>query len=228
MIAANPVAVVDHLLPQRPAKRERVHHQPAMPWRDVPDFVATKIRADTPSSTRSLLEFIILTAARSGEARAAQWDEVDFEARVWTVPASRMKTKVTHRVPLTDRAVEILTAQRNKHPKASLVFPAPRGGVLSDMALTAFLRRHKAKSSDNSRFATAHGFRSSFRDWAAETGYSRELAERALAHTVASKVEAAYNRTDLLEQRRAMMETWTQHVCGCNEDSKIVRLRAPA
>jgi integrase len=226
LVSANPVAVVDHLLPQRPAKRERVRHQPAMPWRDVADFVRATIRAETASSTRSLLEFIILTAARSGEARAAQWDELDLEARIWTVPATRMKTKITHRVPLSDRAVEILAAQRKEHPKAKLVFPAPRGSVLSDMALTAFLRRHKAKSSDVARFATAHGFRSSFRDWASENGYSRELAERALAHTVANKVEAAYNRTDLLEQRRAMMAAWSVYVEEGASTAKVIPIRS--
>ena len=224
LVAANPVAVVDHLLPQRPPKWERVRHHPAMPWRDLPDFVATTLRAGKSSSTRSLLEFIILTAARSGEARAMQGDEVDLEARVWTVPASRMKTKVAHRVPLSDRAVEILATQRKEHPDAKLVFPAPRGGVLSDMTLTAFLRRHKVGSGDNGRFATTHGFRSSFRDWAAENGYSRELAERALAHSIASKVEAAYNRTDLLEQRRAMMAAWAASVVGADERQNVASI----
>jgi integrase len=227
LVAANPVAVVDHLLPQRPPKRERVRHHPAMPWRSVPAFVSA-LRGGKPSSTRALLEFIILTAARSGEARAMQWNEVDEQARLWTVPASRMKTKVQHRLPLPERALDILKAQRKLHPGGTLVFPAPRGGVLSDMALTAFLRRHKAESSDIGRFATVHGFRSSFRDWAAESGYSREVAERALAHAVANKVEAAYNRTDLIEQRRPMMERWAAHVCGGKRQSNIVKLRARA
>jgi integrase len=227
LVAANPVTVVDHLLPQRPPKRERVRHHPAMPWRSVPAFVSA-LRRGKPSSTRALLEFIVLTAARSGEARAMQWNEVDEQARLWTVPASRMKTKLQHRVPLPERALDILKAQRKLHPRGTLVFPAPRGGVLSDMALTAFLRRHKAESSDIGRFATVHGFRSSFRDWAAESGYSREVAERALAHAVANKVEAAYNRTDLLEQRRPMMERWTAHVCGGKRQSNIVKLRARA
>ncbi len=123
----------------------------------------------------------------------------------------RMKAKVVHRVPLSERAVEILTAQRALHPDAELVFPAPRGGVLSDMVLTAFLRDQKAQSSDKGRIATAHGFRSSFRDWASENGYPRDLAERRLAHTISNQAEAAYHRTDLLEQRRPMMEAWAQH-----------------
>jgi len=213
-VQGNPVDVVDHLLPQQPGKRERTQHQPAMPWRDIPDFVARVLRSGPSNVSRALLEFVILTAARSGEARAMLWDEVDMEARVWTIPASRMKARVVHRVPLSDRAVEILKAQRKLHPEADLVFPAPRGGVLSDMVLTKFLRDHKAKSSDKGRAATAHGFRSSFRDWSSENGYPRDLAERALAHTIANQAEAAYHRTDLLEQRRAMMDAWATYVCG--------------
>jgi integrase len=154
------------------------------------------------------------------------WDEIDFDARIWTVPATRMKTKMAHRVPLSDRAIEVLAAQRATHGGDNLVFPAPRGGVLSDMALTAFLRRNKVRSGDAQRFATAHGFRSSFRDWAAEGGYSREIAERALAHTVTSKVEAAYNRTDLLEQRRAMMAAWSTFVAGDVSAPKVVPIRS--
>ena len=140
------------------------------------------------------------------------WDEVDLVAGVWSIPAARMKMKQIHRVPLSDRALAILDEQKGKH--ASLVFPAPRGGLLSDMALTSFLRRHEAVSGTVNRVATAHGFRSSFRDWASENEYPRDLAERALAHSVANKTEAAYHRTDLLEQRRPMMQSWSDHVTG--------------
>ena len=125
-----------------------------------------------------------------------------------------MKAKVAHRVPLSQRALEILSAQRALHPETDLVFPSVRGLVLSDMVLTKFLRDHKAPSSEPGRIATAHGFRSSFRDWASESGYPRDLAERALAHQVKNQVEAAYHRTDLLEQRRAMMEAWSAHAEG--------------
>ena len=205
---------MDHLLPQQPGKRERTTHQPSMPWRDIPEFVRSTLHRGPYNVSRALLEFVILTAARSGEARAMTWDEVDFDARVWTVPASRMKAKVVHRVPLSQRALEILSAQRARYPETDLVFPSVRGLVLSDMVLTKFLRDHKAPSSEPGRVATAHGFRSSFRDWASENGYPRDLAERALAHTVKNQVEAAYHRTDLLEQRRAMMEAWSAHVEG--------------
>jgi integrase len=227
-VKANPVDVVDHLLPQQPGKRERVRHQPSMAWRDIPAFVQKVLHASASNVTRALLEFVILTAARSGEARAMMWDEVDIEAKVWTVPASRMKAKVAHRVPLSERAVEILKAQRQKHPESELVFPAPRGAVLSDMVLTGFLRDQKAQSGDKDRVATAHGFRSSFRDWASENGYPRDLAERALAHTIQNQVEAAYHRTDLLEQRRTMMEAWARHVGGFAAASSVVPLRGRA
>jgi integrase len=214
MIKSNPVDVVDHLLPQQPGKRTRSQHQPSMPWRDIPAFVEGALKAGRSNVTRALLEFVILTAARSGETRFKTWDEVDLDSKVWTVPADRMKAKAIHRVPLSSRAIEILEAQRELHPDTDLVFAAPRGGVLSDMVLTKFLRDHNAPSSDKGRVATAHGFRSSFRDWASENGYPRDLAERALAHTIANQAEAAYHRTDLLEQRRAMMEAWAEHMCG--------------
>jgi integrase len=227
-VKSNPVDVVDHLLPPQPGKRERVQHQPSMPWRDIPAFVQGVLHANASNVTRALLEFVILTAARSGEARAMTWDEVDLHAKVWTVPASRMKAKVDHRVPLSERGIEILKAQRALHPDVDLVFPAPRGGVLSDMVLTGFLRDQKAQSGDKGRVATAHGFRSSFRDWASENGYPRDLAERALAHTIQNQAEAAYHRTDLLEQRRAMMEAWAQHVGGFSATSSVLLLRGRA
>ncbi|WP_303809343.1 site-specific integrase [Sandarakinorhabdus limnophila] len=213
-VTGNPVDVVDHLLPKQQGKRVRVQHHPAMPWRDVPAFVGSALRGGRPNSSGPLLEFVILTAARSGEARFMTWDEVDPKEKVWTVPANRMKAQVVHRVPLSDRVVAILTQQRMTYPEADLVFPAPRGGVFSDMALTKFLRDRNAVSSEKGRAATAHGFRSSFRDWASENGYQRDIAERALAHTISNQAEAAYHRTDLLEQRRMMMEAWALHCAG--------------
>ena len=211
---ANPVDVVNHLLPQQPGKSTRTEHQPAMPWREIPRFVTENLRgAIRYDVTRAMLEMLILTAVRSGEIRGMRWPEVDLAGAIWTIPADRMKTKQAHRVPLSDRAVEILKQQLGMHE--DLVFPSPRDKVeLSDMVLTAFLRRVKAVSDTPGRVATAHGFRSSFRDWCSEQGYSRDLAERALAHTVANKVEAAYHRTDLLELRRPMMEVWSVFCSG--------------
>jgi hypothetical protein len=130
------------------------------------------------------------------------------------VPAHRMKAKTVHRVPLSARAVELLGKRREAAKHAELVFPSPRGAILTDMALTKFLRTHKAVSDTLGRVATTHGFRSSFRDWASEAGVQRDVAERALAHTIQNSVEAAYHRTDLLEQRRAVMEAWAAHLTG--------------
>ena len=205
---SNPVDVVTHLLPQQPGKAVRTQHHPALPWAKIPAFVQkhlrTKGRVDV---TRQLLEFVILTACRSGEARGMTWSEVDWKNAVWTVPAGRMKAKLPHRVPLSPRVMEILEEQRYQHE--ILVFPSIRDRVeLSDMAITALLRRLKVESDVPGRVATAHGFRSSFRDWCSEHGYSRDLAERSLAHTIKDKVEAAYHRTDLLEQRRDLMNAW--------------------
>lgn len=210
VVSANPVAVVDHILPKQNAKPE---HQPAMPWKDAPKFVAKHIRPrEVHDTVRAALEVLILTATRSGEIRGATWDEIDLDAGVWTVPAARMKMKEHHRVALSSQAVATLTALKAAGLHESLVFPSPRGKVLSDMTLTAFLRRAKAASDTPGRVATAHGFRSSFRDWASERGYARDLAERALAHAVSNKVEAAYHRTDLLEQRRPLMQAWADHL----------------
>lgn len=141
-----------------------------------------------------------------------RWEELDLNAATWTIPADRMKTQVTHRVPLSLQAITILEKVQGLHNE--WVFPSPRKQVpLTDMTMTSLLRRLDAKSTTLGRIATAHGFRSSFRDWCSEQGYARDLAERALAHTVQNKVEAAY-RTDLLDQRRPMMDAWAQFVSG--------------
>ncbi|MBC3884121.1 tyrosine-type recombinase/integrase [Undibacterium griseum] len=209
---SNPVDVVARLLPQQPGKSVRTQHQPAMPWKEMPAFVKTVLHTEGQYDvTRPMLEFLILTAARSGEVRGMTWAEVDLENAIWTIPAERMKAQLQHRVPLSERSVAILRNQRGRHKQ--LVFPSPRDQKeLSDMTLTSFLRRAEAKSDTAGRFATAHGFRSSFRDWCSEQGYPRDLAERSLAHMVQNKVEAAYHRTDLLEQRRPLMEAWSRFI----------------
>ena len=207
---SNPVDVVGHLLPLQPGKTVRTQHQPAMPWQDIPSFV-TKHLHHPHDVTIAALEFLILTAARSGEVRGAMWSEFDLKTAIWTLPAERMKAKQAHRIPLSKQALRLLKKQHGLHE--ALVFPSIRDQKeLSDMTLTAFLRRVKAVSDVPSRTATAHGFRSSFRDWCSEKGYSRDLAERALAHTVQNKVEAAYHRTDLLEQRRPLMQAWAAFI----------------
>ncbi len=213
---SNPVDVVAHLLPPLPSKAIRQAHQPAMDWRLIPLFIQEHIRNHGPYEvTPKLLEFLILTACRSGEVRGMRWEEVDLQNQIWTIPASRMKAKISHRVALSNRCIEILLSQQRIHDE--LVFPSPRKMViLSDMVMTSYLRKRNIQSTTPGRIATAHGFRSSFRDWCSEHGYTRDLAERALAHTISNQVEAAYHRTDLLEQRRPMMEAWSAHCSSEN------------
>lgn len=202
----NPVDAVDMLL----AKRETVTvHHPAIPWPDVWRFVQDKLSMRPRTGARACLLFLILTAVRSGEARGARWDEMDFENKVWTIPAERMKRAREHRVPLSDAAVNLLEEQREYGLHDELVFPSARGNAeLSDMALLNILRKANVKSDVSGRVATVHGFRSSFRNWAADSEYSTEIAERALAHNIGNAVQAAYERTDRLSARVAMMEAW--------------------
>jgi len=210
--SANPVDVVDHLLPQQVSASIRTEHQPAMPWKVIPLYIASRVYTeDRYNVTRGLLLFVILTACRSGEARAMEWNEVDFKRKIWTIPPDRMKGGLRHRIPLSTQAIELLEQMRGLHE--ILVFPSPRKQtVLSDMVLTSFLRKTKAISDTQGRLAVAHGFRSSFRDWCSEQRYPHDLAERALAHTIRNKSEAAYHRTDLLNERRPMMQAWEDYV----------------
>lgn len=178
-----------------------VHHA-AMDFDDVPPFL-NQLRSREGLS-RLALEALLLTAARSGEIRGATWDELDLERRLWTIPGERMKAGRDHVVPLSEVAVEAFArASAYRRAGSNLVFPGlVRGKPLSDMAFTKLLR-------DLGLMVTAHGFRSSFRDWCAErTSFAPEVAEMALAHAVASKVEAAYRRGNLLEKRRELMEAW--------------------
>lgn len=189
---------LDKLLPA-PTKIARVTHHPALAIDAVPGFFAA-LRLRRGTSARAL-EFLVLTAARSGEVRGARWPEIDTDAAVWTVPAERMKAHKEHRVPLSPQALELLR-ELPRIKDNDLVFPAPRGGMLSDMSLTAVTRRMELK-------AVPHGMRSTFRDWAAErTDFPHAVAEMALAHTIGNAVEAAYRRGDLFAKRAAMMAAW--------------------
>jgi integrase len=178
--------------------------------------------------TPRALEFVILTACRSGEALGATWGEFDFQARTWTIPPGRMKAEKEHVIPLSDSAIALLEAL----PRIAgndLVFPAPRGGRLTDMALTALIRRMHAAAlksngrgyvdpKQNCRTVTTHGFRSSFRDWAGEsTNYPREVCEHALAHLLADQSEAAYQRGPLLAKRARMMADWSRFCDAVND-----------
>lgn len=200
----NPVDAAVELLPKQ---RDGAKHHDAMPYGEVPAFI-TALDAAAETSARLALRFLILTAARSGEVRGALWHEIDMQSSTWTVPAERMKAGREHRVPLSAQAIAVLkrAAERFGQQPDSFVFPGQREGApLSDMALTKLLRDMKVD-------AVPHGFRSSFRDWCAERHVPTELAERALAHTVKGKTEAAYHRTDQLEQRRPVMQQWGDFV----------------
>jgi len=190
---------LDKLLPA-PSKVQKVKHYNALPFKEVPSFM--QALAQRKGIAARALEFAILCASRSGEVRGAVWTEVDLVKKVWTIPAERMKAGKEHRVPLTESAIRILKEQSKLPSRSDYVFEAPNGGQLSDMTLSAVLRRMNVD-------AVPHGFRSTFRDWAGEvTHFPRELAEQALAHTIENKVEAAYRRGDALEKRREMMEAW--------------------
>lgn len=211
-ISADPLSHVNALLPRQPTRRERVRHFPALSWSKVPDFIATTLRSDEDNIHHIMLELVILTACRSGEIRKMRWEDIDLEERTFTIPASRMKARVSHRVPLTPRVSQLLEVQRNRSSlRQGLVFRSRAGTPVTDMALTNILRENRVSSDTKGRFATTHGFRSSFRDWASENGHSNDLADRTLAHSLRSVVEAAYHRTDLLEQRRNLMLQWENH-----------------
>ncbi len=194
---------LDNLLAPR-AKVQKVEHHAALDYREVGAFM-TELRVMEGLGARAL-EFAILTATRSGEVRGAVWSEFDMGAAVWTIPANRMKAGKELRVPLSPDALKLLNAL----PRISgtdLVFPSSKNTQLSDMTLTAVLRRM-------GRDVTAHGFRSSFRDWAGETtAYAREVIEHALAHQLTDKAEAAYARGSLFDKRRRLMADWAKH-CG--------------
>jgi integrase len=198
----NPARWRGHLqmLLQSPGKVQKIEHHPALPYMEIGAFLIL-LRQQEGIAARAL-EFAILTAARSGEVRGAIWEEIDLDAALWVIPAERMKAKKEHRVTLNEGAIAILEAIP-KEKRAGLVFPNNKGEKFSDMTMTALLRRMKRSD------ITAHGFRSTFRDWAAEcTNYPREVAEMALAHTIESKVEAAYRRGDLFAKRVRMMRDW--------------------
>jgi integrase len=194
---------LDQLLPRK-GKIHKVRHQPAMPYQAVPGFMA-ELREQTSTSARAL-EFTVLATVRTSEAIGATWPEIDCAAKIWTIPARRIKAERDHRVPLSDRALVILDALPREEGNDHLFIGARKGKGLSDMAMLELLRGMAGNG------YTVHGFRSSFRDWCAEqTSYPRELAEVALAHALRDKTEAAYQRGDLLEKRRRLMRDWARY-----------------
>ena len=191
-------------LPKLPSKDKRTRSFAACPHKAVAAAVKAIRQSPGGETQRQALEFIILTAARTGEVRGATWSEIDFDNARWVIPAQRMKAGAEHRIPLSRRALDLLEAQKGKHE--TLVFPSDRKKPFSDMAFTMTLRRLGFDF-------TVHGFRSTFRDWSAEeTAYPREVCEAALAHKSSkSATEAAYFRSDLFEKRRHLMDDWARY-----------------
>ena len=221
-VGDNPAAwrIIKSKLPKR-EKISKVEHHPALSYADIAAFMAD-LRGRTSTSARCL-EFLILTAARSTEAREATWSEIDLDGAAWTIPADRMKADNGHRVPLSERALEILRDIQARR-EGDLVFPGANAGKpLSDASLSKML---VVMGRDG---ITVHGFRSTFRDWAAErTNFARELAEKALAHTVGDETERAYQRGDLFDKRRRLMDGWAAFCGKTTRAGQVVPMRASA
>lgn len=206
---------LDNILP-KPSKVTKVKHHKALPREELGLFIKSlKQREGTAAKA---LEFLVLTAARSGEIRGATWSEINLKSGLWIIPAERMKTGKEHQVPLSKEAIKLLkalpTTKNNEY-----LFPAPRGGALSDMALLAVMRRMDVS-------AVPHGFRSTFRDWCEEeTSFPHNVAEMALAHTIGNKVEAAYRRGDLLAKRTLLMQQWAKYCNTVQKKGDVVLLK---
>lgn len=209
-----PMLAIRMGLPPQP-KGKKGHA--AIPYKDAAAFMK-KLRAADETTGRNALQFLILTAARSSEARGARWDEIDFEAATWTVPADRIKMAKEHVVPLSAPALDLLKRIHETRSSATLVFPSYTNKEISDAALSKVMR--EAGSTD-----TVHGWRSAFRDWGAEeTNFPSEVLEKALAHQIPNAVERAYRRGDLLEKRRQLMDAWAQYLEGLSAD--VVQLKS--
>lgn len=207
---------LENLLPSR-AKVQEVEHHAALPYAEIGTFIAA-LREQTGTAARAL-EFLILTAARTGEVIGATWEEIDPEQKLWTIPADRMKGRKAHRVPLSAQALAIVEAMQEVRA-SEFLFPGGKPAKpLSNMSMLASLKRMARDD------LTAHGFRSSFRDWVSErTSYPSELAEMALAHSISNKVEAAYRRGDLFEKRRRLMNEWARYCAAPQRAGSLVEI----
>jgi integrase len=213
---------IKHALPLR-GKVQKVKHHAALPYAEIGAFMADLGKRE--GITARALEFAILTAARSGEVRGATWEEIDMDAKVWTIPAERMKAGREHRVPLSDTAMKLLEALP-RYAGNGFVFPSSKtGGMTSDTALMAVLRRMGRSD------LTVHGFRSTFGDWAGEkTDYQYEVRQQAIAHKLPDKADGAYFRSDLFVKRKGLMEDWARY-CRTIETAKegnVVPIRKKA
>ncbi len=200
----NPAEAIAQALPKHDRTKA---HRKALPYPEVSRCIEVVKASRASQSTKLALEFLILTTSRSGEVRLASWQEVDLDAGIWEIPASRMKVKKAHRVPLSARALEILSEAEDLNDGSGIVFPGTNHGrPLSDMTLSKLVKELGFN-------ADVHGFRTSFRTWAQEqTNFPREVAEAALAHKVGDAVEQAYARSDVFEKRRMMMESWAAYL----------------
>jgi integrase len=216
---------LSEILP-KPSRVAKAQNQPALARSDVKQWWTNL--AEREGMAAKALQFLTLTASRSGEVRGMTWDEVDLSDRIWSIPSSRMKNGREHRVPLAHEAVDLLESLPRMEI-GTLVFFAPRGGQLSDMSISAVMRRMQETENKagrpgfmdprSKRPAVPHGLRSTFRQWAAEQGYARDMAEIALAHWIGSEVERTYQRSDMIERRRAMMAGWAAFLRG--EESAV-------
>ena len=210
LIETNPAGeAIDGALPSMPKVKA---HLRALPYQDVGSALRTVDASQTSPASKHCLKFLVLTAARSGEARGATWDEIDLNGATWTIPGSRMKTGTEQRVPLSDQAIEVLTLARQLEDGSGLCFPSPLrpGRMLSDMTITNILR--KTGLADR---ATVHGFRTSFKTWTMEqTDTPWAVGEAALAHQLGGSVEQAYARSDLFDRRRTLMQQWADYLAA--------------
>ena len=202
----NPIDQASAALPNRRGEQQRTQRQTALPYDQVADALSIVNNTNAWLGTKLAFRFLVLTAARSGEVRGAGWTEIDTDNAIWTIPPTRMKAGEEHRVPLSDAALAVLAEAQDIAGESGLVFPSVRGKPMSDATLSKLLRENHVP-------AVPHGFRSSFRDWAAEqTSSPRAVMETALAHRVADEIEAAYFRSDLLEKRRHLMQQWADYI----------------
>jgi len=223
---ANPAQWTGYLSTQLPSpkKLQKVEHHPAVPYQMIGDFIS-KLR-EYDSISAKALEYLVLTAVRSGSVRQAEWSEIDFERKLWIIPAEHTKAKQEHRVPLPPQVIKLLKSAP-KLVDSNFIFPSPTGKALSDMALSQLMRRMQ-KSGELAVDAVPHGFRSTFRDWAAEqTAYPDEIRKAASGHTVGDAVKEAYQRTDLLDKRRRLMNEWAAFLDKptTNQDATVAPLR---
>ena len=225
----NPAQWTGHLSTQLPSpkKLQIKEHHPAVPYQQMGDFMS-KLRSN-PSISAKALEFLILTAVRSGSVRQAEWDEIDFDKALWVIPAEHTKARQEHRVPLQSQAIALLKSLPVM-AGSNIIFPSPKSKALSDMAFSQLMRGMRERG-ELTVEAVPHGFRSTFRDWAAEqTAYPDEIRKAASGHTVGDAVKEAYQRTDLLDKRRNLMNEWAKFLGlpSAQNTSKVTKLRRKA